>query len=230
MKNAAKFPLESITPFTLLDYPDQTACILWFAGCNMKCSYCYNPEIVFSKGKISYDEALKFLKTRQGLLDGVVLSGGECTIQKGFVDFVKEIKQLGFNVKLDTNGTAPWVLKELLELNFIDYLALDFKSQKANFFEITKSKLYHRFEESLDILIQSKAVFEVRTTFHGNLLSIDNVKSMGSYLLQLGYQGKYFIQHFRNDTATIGDLANNYVLPSVSDFEIPGLTVEVRIN
>jgi pyruvate formate lyase activating enzyme len=98
-KADATKPVYSITPFTLLDYPHKTACILWFAGCNMKCVYCYNPDIVFGKGKISISEVLNFLNRRKSLLDGVVLSGGECTSHKNIRQLLQEIKKLGFLVK-----------------------------------------------------------------------------------------------------------------------------------
>lgn len=88
----------NISPFTLLDFPDKTACILWFAGCNMRCAYCYNPDIVLGKGKKTIKEALNFIKTRKGLLDGVVLSGGECTLYKELPEIAREIKKMGFLV------------------------------------------------------------------------------------------------------------------------------------
>lgn len=99
--------IHSITPFTLLDYPDRTACILWFAGCNMKCSYCYNPEVIFGKGKYSLSEITSFLNQRMQLLDGVVLSGGECLLYPDVIDIMRELKQLGFLIKVDTNGSMP---------------------------------------------------------------------------------------------------------------------------
>ena len=104
-------PIENITPFSLLDFQDLCACIIWFTGCNMRCSYCYNPEIVFGKGKYNFEEAIQFLQKRINLLDGVVLSGGECTLHKELIPFVKEIKNLGFKIKIDTNGTYPSKIK-----------------------------------------------------------------------------------------------------------------------
>ena len=93
MKVDVAKPIYSITPFTLLDYPHKAACIIWFAGCNMRCLYCYNPDIVLGKGKLSFQEALNFLKTRINLLDGVVLSGGECTSHKNIKVLLQEIKK-----------------------------------------------------------------------------------------------------------------------------------------
>lgn len=228
MKNAAKNPIESITPFTLLDFPDQTACILWFAGCNMNCKYCYNPEIVNSKGKLSYDNALKFLKTRIGLLDGVVLSGGECTTAYGFVDFVEQIKGLGFSVKIDTNGSAPWILEELVKRNLIDYVALDFKALQKKYFEITASKLFHRFQKSMKFLIESKLTFEIRTTVHGDLLGLEDVRVMKQFIYDNGYRGIYYIQHFINDTPTIGSMKSNTLKIKAEDFKEDGSRIQIR--
>ena len=139
-------PIYNITPFTLLDYPDKSACIFWYAGCNMRCLYCYNPEIVLGKGTTTFSEAISFLKSRQGLLDAVVFSGGECLIHKNILDQIKIIKELGFLIKIDTNGSNPNVLKQLIERNLIDYAALDFKATKSNFQQITKSDLFLQFE------------------------------------------------------------------------------------
>ena len=126
-------PIYNITPFTLLDYPDKSACIFWYAGCNMRCLYCYNPEIVLGKGTATFSEAISFLKSRQGLLDAVVFSGGECLIHKNILDQIKTVKELGFLIKIDTNGSNPNVLKQLIKSNLIDYVALDFKGTKAIF-------------------------------------------------------------------------------------------------
>ena len=140
-----KKAIHSFTPFTLLDYPDNSACILWFAGCNMKCDYCYNPEIVFGKGLFYFSEIFSFLKTRRNLLDAVVLSGGECLIHKDIIPFIKLVKSLGFLIKVDTNGSQPKVLEKLIKEQIIDYVALDFKGTKEKFFAITKSDFYSQF-------------------------------------------------------------------------------------
>ena len=93
-----------------MDYPDKSACIFWYAGCNMRCLYCYNPEIVLGKGTTTFSEAISFLKSRQGLLDAVVFSGGECLIHKNILDQIKTIKELGFLIKIDT---LHWILRGL---------------------------------------------------------------------------------------------------------------------
>ena len=209
-KESVAKPIYSLTPFTLLDYPHKSACILWFAGCNMRCLYCYNPEIVFGKGIISFENILQFLKGRRQLLDAVVFSGGECLLHKKSVPFIAEVKQMGFLVKIDTNGSQPKVLKELIQKELIDYVALDFKAMPVNFEKITQSKLFIPFEKSLLLLLQSRIPFEVRTTVHSELLKKNDIQQMISYLERTGYEGNYYIQHFVNGAPTIEKLGHSF--------------------
>ena len=209
-KESVAKPIYSLTPFTLLDYPHKSACILWFAGCNMRCLYCYNPEIVFGKGTISFEKALQFLKSRKQLLDAVVFSGGECLLHKKSVSFIAEVKKMGFLVKIDTNGSQPKVLEELITKELINYVALDFKAMPANFEKITQSKLFIPFEKSLHLLLQSGVPFEVRTTVHSELLSKNDIQEMISYLEKTGYLGNYYIQHFVNGAPTIEKLGHSF--------------------
>ena len=111
----------------------------------MRCVYCYNPDIVFGKGKISFDETLNFLNKRKGLLYGVLLSGGKCTSHKRIQALLIKVKELGFLVKVDTNRTQPEKLKNFIETKLIYYIALDFKEMQNKYFEITKSKLFNDF-------------------------------------------------------------------------------------
>lgn len=198
MKLSAKKIVHSITAFTLLDYPDHTACILWFAGCNMKCSYCYNPEIVFGKGSYSIPEIISFLEKRKGLLDAVVFSGGECLLYKESIELMILIKRMGFLIKIDTNGSKPTRLQEAVALGLMDYVALDFKATRAKFKSITESKFYEHFLECLSILQLSKTPFEVRTTVHSDLLLESDIATMIELLEDNSYIGIYFLQNFRN--------------------------------
>lgn len=200
-------PIYNITPFTLLDYPDKTACILWFAGCNMRCGYCYNPEIVKGRGNILLTEALKFIESRKGLLDGVVFSGGECTLHQDMLWLADRIKCLGMLVKIDTNGSRPLVLETMIEEKLVDYISLDFKSLKSSYGTITGSMLYHEFEETLELLIISKVKFEVRTTIHSDLIPEPAIQAMVSYLKFKGYTGTYYLQHFVDESPTLEDLS-----------------------
>ncbi|WP_143150962.1 anaerobic ribonucleoside-triphosphate reductase activating protein [Chitinophaga sancti] len=201
-------PIHSITPFTLLDFPDKTACILWFAGCNMKCLYCYNPGIVLGKGKHSYADALQFLSRRKQLLDGVVLSGGECTSHKELPAFCHALKSAGLLVKIDTNGSNPQMMANLLAQGLVDYVALDYKAPADKYAGITQSSLYTKFEETLQVLMTDRTPFEIRTTVHTSLLNEEDLQEMVDYLTAKGFKGKLYIQHFINDTMTLGRLDN----------------------
>jgi len=201
-------PIEDITPFSALDYPEHLSAIIWFAGCNMRCQYCYNPEIVFSKGSKSIDEALVFLRARVGLLDGVVLSGGEATFYSGITTFCEQLKRLGYKIKLDTNGTYDEVLKELIEKELVDYIALDYKAPPQKFSALTKNHQFGSIEKSLMVLIESDVNFEVRTTLHSDLLNEEDINTIIDDLYLKGYRGSYYIQKFVEDVDTIGKISN----------------------
>jgi len=204
-------PVYDITPFSALDYPDKTACIVWFAGCNMRCLYCYNPAIVEGKGRKSYTDVLNFLNQRRNLLDGVVLSGGECMLHRGLEDFADQVKALGMLVKVDTNGSCPLKLQSMIRDKQVDYVALDFKAPHKTFKEVTESNLFNKFDKSLDVLLNADIPFEVRTTYHSDLHSMGDLQEMADFLNHKGYNGTYYIQNFVTDTPTIGELS-----PSVS--------------
>jgi len=195
-----------LTSFTHLDYPNHLSCIVWFSGCNMRCDYCYNKDIVFAKdGKYSYNDILDFLKTRVNLLEAVVLSGGEAS-SYDLVPFCQKIKQLGFKIKLDTNGTNFLHIKELIDLNLLDYVALDYKAPEAKFTQITHSNKFDEFSKTLDLLINSNVEFEARTTVHADLLSSDDINEIIIDLKNRGYKNSYFIQEFLETEKNIGDL------------------------
>jgi len=137
----------------------------------MRCVYCYNKNIVLGEGKIGEAEALEFLQSRRGLLEAVVLSGGEATLYSNLVEFCKKIRELGFKIKLDTNGLKldtnglnPEMIRELVENELVDYIALDYKAPKERYYAITKNKHFDRFIQSLNFLIKQQFPFEARTT------------------------------------------------------------------
>jgi len=172
----------------------------------MRCDFCYNKDIVFAKGgEYSYNDVLEFLKTRVNLLDAVVLSGGEATSHQ-LVEFCKQIKELGFLIKLDTNGTNYDSVKELVQLNLLDYVALDYKAPEEKFIQITHSNRYDEFSKTLDLLIKNNIEFEVRTTLHCDLLNVDDINSIINDLIFRGYDNKYYIQKFLLTEDNIGNL------------------------
>lgn len=201
-----KLPITSITPFTFQDYPENTACILWFSGCNMSCSYCHNPELV--KGelrKLPFEQVASFLESRKGLLEGVVLSGGECTLSPQLPEFAVYLKSLGYKIKLDTNGCNPETIKYLLYEKLLDFVALDFKSPRYLFADITGSDAYDLFETSLTQLLDDGVELEIRTTVHADLLSEPDVNNIIADLEGRGFRGKYYLQNFRRSN-TLGNL------------------------
>jgi pyruvate formate lyase activating enzyme len=173
----------------------------------MRCGYCYNPDIVKGKGNLLLSHALKFIASRKGLLDGVVLSGGECTLYREIIGIAEAVKSMGMDVKIDTNVSRPQVLKALIGKNLVDYIALDFKALPQVFGRITHSDHFDRFEESLEILLQADIPFEVRTTVHSALISRKSLFNMVDHLASKGYKGNYYLQHFVGDTTTLADPA-----------------------
>jgi pyruvate formate lyase activating enzyme len=176
----------------------------------MRCEYCYNTDIVESNGNYDYFEVLSFLHKRKGLLQGVVLCGGEplFNYDKDMLEFIKKVKEMGFLIKLDTNGINYEALKELVESNLIDYVALDFKAPKYKFEYITNNnvKKFDLFLDSVKLLINTKIDFELRTTFHPKLLNNDDIKDMLDLIESLEYRGKYYIQNFIESKSNFGDL------------------------
>lgn len=195
-----------LTKFTTTDYEGHLSCVLWFIGCNFRCLYCYNEDIVFAKkGNYSSIDILKFLKSRVGLLDAVVLCGGEATIHN-LVPICKEIKKLGFKIKLDTNGTNLRLIKELIDSKLIDYIAFDFKALEDNFFKIIQSYAYKKVIETLRYLIKIDFDFELRTTINTNLLDEKDINEMINIISDLGYKKTYYLQNFLETSSNIGNI------------------------
>lgn len=187
----------------------------------MRCAYCYNPDIVLGKGKKTIKETLDFISTRKGLLDGVVLSGGECTLFKELPEIAREIKKLGFLVKLDTNGSNPDCVYSLINEHLIDYVSLDFKALPERFQSITQSDFFVEFEKTFLFLKQSSILFEVRTTAHSDLLSYHDIRAMIDYLEKHQYMGKLYIQNYLNNTETIGNIKSSHKRINISEFSSP---------
>jgi len=217
-------PLYDITPFTLLDYPDHLAAIFWFARCNMRCVYCYNRDIVFGEGERSEEEAIAFLESRTGLLEAVVLSGGEATLYEDLPAFCKKIRQLKFKIKLDTNGLNPEMIRRLVEENLVDYIALDYKAPKERYYTVTKDKHFDRFSKTLNFLISQAFPFEVRTTVHNDLLGVEEINRIIRDLVKRGYTGTYYLQPFVFSEHTIGR-----VKPEQSSFDQSLLSSDLKV-
>lgn len=190
---------------TLIDYPGRVAATVFTAGCNFRCPWCYSkelvlPELIAAQPVISEEEILAFLKEKQGLLEGVVLCGGEPTLHPDLPDFIGKIKKLGFLVKLDTNGSNPGMLKDLIDKKLVDYAAMDIKLPKDRYELVFGDKLsVNDIEKSIRILKNSSIDFEFRTTVAPGIHTPEDLGRMAKWIGQeiSGRPPKYFLQNFR---------------------------------
>lgn len=188
------FKIGGFQKTSFLDYPEKISCIVFTSGCNFRCGYCHNPELFKIEPVLTVPAFFDFLKARKGKLDGVVITGGEPTLQSGLLDFVKKIKDLNFLVKLDTNGTNPNILNELLNLNLLDYVAMDIKAPLDKYKQITNVDLdIQKIEDSINLIKSSKIDYEFRTTVVKSQLTYEDIEKIGILL-----QGakKYYLQKF----------------------------------
>ena len=188
---------------TLLDFPGKIACTVFLGGCNFRCPFCHNSELFMGKPEklMEDEEFFKFLKSRKGLLDGVCVSGGEPTLYKNLPEFLAKIKELGFLVKLDTNGSRPALVKEMVEKNLVDYIAMDVKNSPAMYAQTVglESMDLAPIEESLRFLIGGTVPYELRITLVSQLHTEESIQDMGAWLggLVTGMKPKQlFLQSF----------------------------------
>ncbi|QHU89555.1 anaerobic ribonucleoside-triphosphate reductase activating protein [Candidatus Saccharibacteria bacterium oral taxon 955] len=170
-----------IQKFSTVDYPGYTVASIFTIGCNMRCGYCHNPELVLPEqyaGAIPEEEIFEFLEKRRGLLDGVAISGGEPTMQEDLPDFIRRCKKMGFLVKLDTNGTNPVVLRELLQENLVDFVAMDIKGPLEKYSQIAARPIdIDAIRESIDLI--RTVPHEFRTTIVRGQLVPEDFESIG---------------------------------------------------
>jgi len=207
-----------IQKVTLLDYPEKTACTLFTAGCDFRCPFCQNSSLMSSdtdehsnvnRQYIKASEILDFLRTRQGLLDGVCISGGEPLLQNGLSDFIKDVKEMGFSVKLDTNGSLPDKLKMLIASGTIDYVAMDIKNTPekyaltAGLSEIDTSLI----KESADILLSNVISYEFRTTVVRDFHTEEDLVTIAKWI---SGAKKYYLQGFVNSDEVLKNGLTGY--------------------
>lgn len=200
---------------TLLDFPGKVACIVFTPGCNFRCPFCHNASLVthIDGERIEEEEILSYLKKRQGLLDGVVVTGGEPTLQGDLADFLGKVKALGYAVKLDTNGTSPEKLKTLVEKGLVDYVAMDIKNTAAKY-PVTAgygSAVLGKVEESIDFLLADTVDYEFRTTVTAELHTPQDI---GDIAKRIKGAKRYFLQNFI-DSGDIVSPGNSPVTPQV---------------
>lgn len=180
--------LGGLQKLTLIDYPGQIAATVFTVGCNFRCPFCHNPELVllseeFERGSISEVEFFEFLKSRKGKLDGVCVTGGEPTIQPDILDFLRKIKKLGFLVKLDSNGTRPDVLEKAFSEKLIDYVAMDIKNCLESYNKTCGAVVdLEKIKLSIDLIRNSKIPYEFRTTVVPGIHTMKDFDLMGKWL------------------------------------------------
>lgn len=183
---------------TVLDYPGKVACIVFTPGCNFRCPFCHNASLVTHIDKEAYidvSEVLSYLKKRQGLLDGVVITGGEPLLQDGIEEFIAQIKDLGYAVKLDTNGSFPEKLISVVEKGLVDYVAMDIKNSKEKYGMTIGAENFdiNPIEKSVEFLKQGKVDYEFRTTVVKDFHTLEDIQDI---VVWLKGAHKYFLQNF----------------------------------
>lgn len=184
--------------FSLSDFPGRISAIIFTRGCGFRCPYCHNPELVDPEryaAPLPYETILSFLKSRRGMLQGVVVTGGEPTLHDDLPDILSEIKKMGFSVKLDTNGSNPALLEHLIVQQLCDYIALDLKAPLNAYYRLVRAPINPAtIQRSLDLVIGSGIPHEIRTTYVETLLSDEEMKEIGE--LARGCQ-RLYLQLYR---------------------------------
>ena len=197
--------IQGYQKLTLLDFPGKMACTVFTGGCNFRCPFCHNASLVNDPlcYTSSADEVLQYLEKRKGILNGVCITGGEPLLQPDIIDYVKKIKAMGYLVKLDTNGYSPERLKELLDTNLIDYVAMDIKASKENYPKATGIDIdIEKIEKSVELLKNGSIPFEFRTTVVKGIHSVNEFKLIAEWIKGTK---KYFLQKYKDS----GDILGN---------------------
>ncbi len=185
---------------SLLNYPGHVAATVFTGGCNMRCPYCHNGELVLNppaEMKISEEEVLAHLKKRSNVLSGLCITGGEPTLQPDLCDFIEKVRALGYKIKLDTNGLKPNTLGQLLEKGFLDYVAMDIKAGRDNYSRATGINAnIDKISESVSILLKSDVEFELRTTVVRGIHTEEDFADIKSWLSEIVGESASRIEHY----------------------------------
>lgn len=215
-----QFIISGLQKTSLLDYPDKISTIVFTQGCNFRCGYCHNPgllQVNSEKDIYSVDVFFEFLKNRVGKLDGVVITGGEATLQKDLIPFMKEVKSLGFLVKLDTNGYRPDVVQDVINQGLVDYFAMDIKAPLDKYSLITNVDIdTNKILKSIDLVMNSNISYEFRTTVMKSQLSFDDFEKIGELIKGAD---KYYLQKFEAKTEILNQDLKDEVTYSDDEFK-----------
>ena len=230
-----------LVPLSTSDWPGKLSCVIFLQGCPWRCGYCHNPHLWSFQSStagatavpehesisamISWDDVFTFLKRRQGLLEAVVFSGGEPTAHPELIDIIMQVKRLGFLVGLHTGGGYPRLLQQILK--HIDWVAMDFKITFAKYAKVTKAAdSGWNASRSLQMIIDSGVSYEVRTTVHGKIHTVEDILEGASLLQNLGVQN-YYIQTFREQGCINSNLIHeNRTIPRLFDTSLTNTLAE----
>jgi len=204
--------IHGLQKLTLLDYPGHTACTVFTGGCNYRCPYCHNAALVLNphdQPVMEEESFFSFLKKRRGLLDGVAITGGEPTLLADLPVFIRKIRELGFKVKLDTNGTNPAMLAALLEEKLVDYVAMDIKTSPERYAAVTgvPGCSTKAVEQSVKLLMDGDTDFEFRTTVVRELHRPEDFEAIGRWLAGAP---RYFLQAFKDSGGLLQEGLSGY--------------------
>jgi len=222
-----QFPIHGFQKTTLLDYPGHVAATVFTGNCNFRCPFCQNMGLVLSpddQPTQDIDKILAFLDKRQGILDGVAITGGEPTLHPGLKDFLIAVKNLGYETKLDTNGYRPEVLKDLVNSGLVDYVAMDIKSGKTGYSQVAGINVdINKIDESLRFLIDSGIEFEFRTTVVREYHKQEDFEEIAEWIKGAP---RYFLQCFRDSELVMTRGLTAYTRQELEFFaQIVGKTV-----
>lgn len=188
---------------SFIDYPDKICTVLFTGGCNFRCSYCHNSDLVYNKGEtITEDFIFDYLEKRKKMLDAVCISGGEPTLHDELYDFIKKVKAKGYLVKLDTNGTNPDILNKLIADGLLDYVAMDIKAPMSKYNIVANTNIdIEKIIRSINIIKDSDIDYEFRTTICRELLNEEDILEIAEYLKG---SKRYYMQSFRDGDTVLG--------------------------
>lgn len=204
---------------SFIDYPSKLASVIFTAGCNFYCHYCHNPELVNPELPFfTEEEVLEKIKNKKDWIDGVAITGGEPTMHKNLPEFIKKIKERGLLVKLDTNGSNPEMIKQLIDEKLIDYIAMDIKAPLDKYEKITQIKVdTKKIKKSIELIRTSGIKYEFRTTVLPDLISEKDLIKIGQ---MLDGSELFVIQSFRNTVTLDEEYMNkeSFLKPQISHF------------
>lgn len=192
-----------IEKLSLVDYDEKVACTLFMEGCNFRCPFCHNSQLVNKENNtpIPWEEIIVFLKRRVGVMDAVVITGGEPTLMIDLEDKIRDIKSFGYEVKLDTNGTNPTLVKKLVKEGLIDYIAMDIKSSPNTYGSVAGLSVnMDKIKETVDFLLENHVDYEFRTTLIDEFHNIEIIKELGEFIKGAK---KYRLQKFTDSDTCI---------------------------